>query len=158
MPIIATLLVMFLFVPAFAQEPDYGAHLDRFSLFNKCRPVSLSVTLPGDAPGDLVKRARIAAESRLRSARLLSTNARSLLEVQVNVVDRAFSVDVRYGKLMRDLETGLVGLAGLWGTGATGVYSGLDAGFIVSSVAEKVDEFLADYLRVNDAACGTRDD
>ena len=157
MPIIATLLVMFLFVPAFAQEPDYGAYLDRFSLFNKCRPVNLGVTLPDDAPGDLVKRVRIAAESRLRSARLLSTNARSLLEVQVNVVDRAFSVNVRYGKLMRDLETGLVGLAGYWDRGVTGVY-GFDAGFIVSAVAEKVDEFLADYLRVNDAACGTRDD
>ena len=67
-------------------------------------------------------------------------------------------MNISYVKLMRDLETGLVGLAGFWDRGSTGVYGGVDVGFIVSSVAEKVDEFLADYLRINDAACGTRDD
>ena len=158
MPIIATLLVMFLFVPAFAQEPDYEAYLERFGLLNECRPVVLDLILPDDAPRELAKRTRVATESRLRSARLLSADARSLLRVHVNVVDRAFSVNISYVKLMRDLETGLVGLAGFWSRGSTGVYGGVDVGFIVSSVAEKVDEFLADYLRINDAACGTRDD
>ena len=77
MPIIATLLVIFLFVPAFAQEPDYEAYLERFGLLNECRPVVLDLILPDDAPRDLAKRTRVATESRLRSARLLSADARS---------------------------------------------------------------------------------
>ena len=74
--------------------------------------------------------------------------------MRVNVFRRrAFSIDVQYRKLLHDPASDRHGVAATWGTGGTGTHSG-DATYIRGMVAEYVDEFLAEYLRVNESACG----
>ena len=62
---------------------------------------------------------------------------------------------MEYRKQVRDLASGEVNVTTTWDTGATGTHGG-DAAYIVSAVSEYLDRFLTQYLRVNEAACGTR--
>lgn len=98
-------------------------------------------------------RLQTAAESRLRSARLYDSDAAiPILYVNVNVVGRAFNIDLEYNKPVRDVATGELWLATTWGAGSTGTHGG-NAGYIVSVLSEKLDQFLVEYLRVNESAC-----
>lgn len=97
-------------------------------------------------------RLQAAAESRLRSARLYDSDAVAYLYVNVNVVGRAFNIRLEYEKLVRDVATGKLGRAPTWNTGGIGTHGG-DAGYIVSTLSEKLDQFLVEYLRVNESAC-----
>ena len=42
-----------------------------------------------------------------------------------------------------------------WENAGTGQHAG-DSGYILSSVSRYLDEFLVEFLRVNEAACGKR--
>ena len=109
-----------------------------------------------------------AAESRLRAARLYAVTGDSLedvienvmkvggacLYVYVRVVGAAFHVSVEYNKVVKD-RFGRANRAVTWVTRSTGTH-GRDAGFILSDLSRHLDKFLADYLRVNEAACEAR--
>ena len=135
--------------------------LERFQLFNECRPMFLLVeTLPKGAEviGLTVNSLAIAARSRLRSARLYTDTARSeYLYINVNVVGPAFSATLAFKKSVYDPVSALTRYAQTWEVGATGTH-GKDAADVRSVVAENMDEFLDAFLRVNQAACanGTR--
>ena len=131
----------------------------RFRLYADCRPMALIVE---DLPGGvltigLTKEAiRAAVESRLRSARLYgSIRTAPYLYVNVNVVGRAFSISLEFTKEVRDILSGDTGLAATWNVGSTGTHGG-SANYIVSSVSRRMDEFLVEFLRVNEKACGKR--
>ena len=135
--------------------------LDRFQLFNACRPMMLTVeelNFDAQAVGLTKERIQLAAESRLRAARLYTGSIEkanyALLYVNIKVVDRTFNISVWYRKGVTDWATNSDGPATMWVTGSTG-HSG-DAGFIIQSLSSHLDEFLANYLRVNDPACDTR--
>ena len=99
------------------------------------------------------ERLQVAAESRLRGARLYtSDHSRPYLYVNVNVTSRAFSTSLRYTKNMRDLATGNTGAASAWEHGITGTH-GKDAEYVVSSLSRLLDRFLTECLRVNESAC-----
>ena len=134
---------------------------DRFGLFNACRPMMLVVEeLPSDAQAVGLTRERIqlAAESRLRAARLYTESMKAnsaYLYVNINVVGRAHSMTVEYRKWVTDLVSNSNGAATTWKTGGTGTHGG-DAGFIIQALSSYLDEFLAGYLRVNESVCNTR--
>ena len=145
---------------AAGQDSEYRVRLERFQLFNACRPMKLMIEgLDDDAEAiGLTKEAlQAAVESRLRAARLYTEDYAkangSWLYVNVHLVGRAFSIKVLYHKIVTD-EFGVTAPASTWGAvgGSTGTHSG-DAGYIVSSLSRTLDEFLAGYLRVNEAAC-----
>ena len=132
---------------------------DRFELWNECRPVSLVVEgLPDDATAiGLTENAiEVAVRSRLRSARLYSEDrveaAWSYLYVNVNVVSVAFGTTVKYKKYVWDIATNIEHAATTWESGSTGTH-GNDSTYIVSGVAQHVDQFLDKYLWVNLEAC-----
>ena len=130
---------------------------DRFMLWSDCRPMELVVEgLPEDAVqiGLTKERIAIAVRSRLRAARLYEMSAPSspYLYVNVNVVGLSFSIEIAYNKYVQDLVTGKIYRARTWGTGVTGTH-GKDAGYILSVVAQNMDEFIDEYLRVNEDAC-----
>ena len=137
---------------------------DRFRLFNACRPMMLAVEgRPPDAQavGLTEERIQLAAESRLRAAQRYTESGEkanyATLYIGFSVVSPSFNrhaanITVEYHKLVTDLATNSNALAPTWKTGRTGVGGG-DANFIISSL---LDEFLANYLRVNDPACNTR--
>ena len=133
--------------------------LDRFSLFNECRPMKLVMEDLSDDSKEIrltEDRLRLAAESRLRAARLytdsLHVSNAAYLYIKVHVLGRAYSIDVEYSKAVFDEASDDSGMAVTWQTGSLGTH-GQDAGFIVQNLSEHLDRFLAAYLRVNEPAC-----
>ena len=132
--------------------------LERFTLFNNCRPMLLVVEGLKDNAAEIgltKERLQVTAESRLRSARLYTEDALaarfSRLYINVNILTSAFNVSVAYSKIVTD-EFGLQGVATTWDGGGVGTH-GRESNYIVSNLSESLDTFLAAYLRVNEAAC-----
>lgn len=135
---------------------------DEPGLYAACTPMELVVenlSPEGARETGLTKKTIVnAVESRLRGARLfapldkLEVGREQYLYVNVNVVGPAFSVRVELKRNIGDLGYGLPGVAVVWDTGATGTQGG-NGQYILSVVSEYLDEFLASYLRVNEAAC-----
>ena len=155
-----TLLVVVL--TASTVQAQTISDLDRFKLFNACRPMELLVEglyPDAQASGLTEERIQLAAESRLRAARLYTESVEkanfTYLYININVVGRAFKISVAYRRWVTDPVNNSNGRATTWDTGSAGTYGG-DAGFIIQGLSSHLDEFLANYLRVNDSACNTR--
>ena len=139
---------------------DSADRMERFQLFNACRPMELAIEdLPDDAAAiGLTKEAlQTVAEKRLRAVRL-DTEDRveagfAHLYVNVNVTSRGYHLSVEYMKSLTD-TFGASGLAVTWESGSSGTQGG-NAGFIVSRLSQHLDKFLAAYLGVNEPACGS---
>ena len=96
---------------------------------------------------------RAVVESRLRFARLYDKDATPYLYLNVNVFGPAFSLDLLYERRVCHWSEDLFcGIATTWNSGATGTH-GKDAGYVRSAVAEYMDTFLVEYLKVNEEAC-----
>ena len=134
-----------------------AAMVDKFKLFDGCRPMELMVSLYPDVNeiGLTEESLRIIAESKLRAAHLYAPDAVSIFHVYVETLDGAsasFIAGAKYYKQVLDLGSNVSNLATMWESGDLGTHDD-DKGFILTAVAEHVDEFLADYLRVNDPLC-----
>ena len=132
--------------------------LDRFRLFADCGPMGLVVEkLHEDATkiGLTKESIQAAAESRLRSARLYSTEVNQYLYINVNVAGGGFNVGLEYKKWVSDPLSGEEAYAATWENGSTGTHGG-DSGYILSAISRHLDQFLVEFLRVNEAACEKR--
>ena len=130
----------------------------RFRLLANCEPMGLVVEGLNEAAAKIgltKETIQAAAESRLRSARLYNREGDQYLYINVNVVERAFSISLRYNKQFYDPLSDIVLEAITWTRGTTGI-AGSGSGFILSTASGLLDEFLVEYLRVNEAACGKR--
>ena len=121
-----------------------------------CKPVVLIVE---DLPKNehkirlTEKDIRMAVKSRLRSARIYGFERMSpLLGVSVNIVGRAFHIEIEFAKYVHDSISQSDGFATTWTKNVTGT-SGQDGGYILSTVAMIMDEFLVEYFRANEKAC-----
>ena len=145
-------------VPAAGQVQDpYATQAERFQLFSECAPMQVwagaFVTDADAVARSLTNEAlRATAESRLRAARLYADAAPYGLSIAVNVTGPAFSIGVDFDQWLLNPSTRQQGWARTWTRGSVGTH-GNDAGYIRSFVAEYLDQFLADYLRVNESAC-----
>ena len=154
-------------IPAGAQEDDSRERREQFQLFTDCARVVPDVRLQfaegTDVEGLTEERLRRAIDSRLRAARLYEspdptlrrTTDWTIVYAFVHVVAEAFHVQLEHRKFLRDPLTSEAGMAATWDRGSTGTHSG-DGEYIVGQVTRYLDEFLDDYLRVNEAACTTR--
>lgn len=142
-------------IPAIAVGQSQ-AGVDSFQLFTRCAPIGVEFSVAGDPPipGLAQEAVERAVTSRLRSARIYKTvvEAPGFLSVRVNSYQRAFGVDVEFQKVLRDEFTGVEGSATTWRSGGVGTY-GNDGQFVRGVLAEKMDEFIDEYLRVNGAWC-----
>ena len=132
---------------------------DRFQLCNSCRPMELVVEgLNNDAKkiGLTEERLKVAAESRLRAARLYtdswSAASGAFLYINVNAFRNSFSLLVQYNKRLIDPVSGETSASGTWSSGTVGGHGG-DPGYIGQSLSERLDKFLVEYLRVNEKDC-----
>ena len=149
-----------LLAPLAAGQESKAEASRKFQLYDACRPVTLAIEdLNEDAAKmRLTKKSlRLAAESRLRAARLyadapVTATSRSWLYVQVHVVGRGFQTAVAFLKAVTD-RFGRMNLATTWRTSSTGTHGG-DQSYIISGVSQDLDKFLAEYLRVNAEDCG----
>ena len=137
--------------------------LDRFELWTGCLPMRLFVEpLNSDAvgiglTGDALQ---AAAESRLRAARLYTADddqSPHWLRLHVHVTGRAFAVDLMFEKHVFDPASGWNGQATTWNSSAVGTAGGRGGTFIMGVVSRHLDQFLVEYLRVNDSACAGTD-
>ena len=132
---------------------------ERFMLFTKCAPVPVIVAkFPHSAlkSGVTEKFIRNVVESRLRSARLYrdikdAPSLSPLLNLEVRMVGRAFWVSLELHKRLIDPWSAKVGIAPTWGSTALGL--NLDKETILSQISQFMDDFLNEYLRVNEEAC-----
>ena len=149
---------LWLAAPSASGQDSVDRRIERFDLFNACRPMRLVVESLHAAAKDIgltKERLRVAAESRLRAARMYTDSHDaadfSYLYVKVGVTKRAFDIDVSYSKWLSD-EFGRSGRAKTWERGSFGTHGG-DASRLVFQVSEHLDEFIAAYLRINEASC-----
>ena len=75
------------------------------------------------------------------------------LNVTVHVVGLAFRIEVDFRKRLWDSKTDLLLSASTWRRSGLGTHGGR-AEYILSGVPEYLDEFLVEYLRVNQEHCG----
>ena len=155
---------LFLAAPASAEEVS---GVDRFMLWNACKPMPLLVNpLRQDAADIGLAKDTIetTVRSRLRGARLydagglaasvsMAAGRLGYLYVNVTVVRRAFSAHIGYHKVVSDPASEQIYTTETWSTGAVGVHGG-DAGYVLSSVSRGADKFIDEYLRVNAESCG----
>ncbi len=140
---------------ASAESSTYEEMRKKFELFTNCKRLDILIErLPKDAIeiGLNRDRLRTAVESRLRSARLFDAESYEHLYVNVNVVGRAFNVEIELQKDLYDPLSGITLTAKTWGKGFTGTH-GQSPEYIRSAVAELIDIFLLEYLKVNEEAC-----
>lgn len=150
-------------------------------VFNECKPLGFSVKVEGppeiDIAEDMEKRLATAVETRLRSARLFDyiTVPRievTLLVVESRVGDRlsGYATAYRFGYLtwayttdrMVDSETGEVfgstsptpqDVLSWWDMGVVVEPASGQGSYAVESTLEMFDEFILEYLRINEDYC-----
>lgn len=170
-PSIAALVILLMGLSCHAQPEERA---ERVHLYNGCLPVDIIVEVLSDDAKEIgLSREAIqnALESRLRGAHLYATpenfsetvkrarllfpgrllNVISFLYVRVSVIDRAFAITVAYRKWVTDEMSGVKTYATTWETGSVGNTN--SAGHVMNSLAEHMDKFLVEFLRVNENDC-----
>ena len=153
------LLIMatsFFLLPPYSAQADSSEDLERFGLFTNCKKIHLVV----EGLSENVKKIGLtekaitnAVESRLRSAKLFSKEISGYyLYININVARAGFNIFVGFNKLLYDTYTGTNFPATTWDAGFAGTH-GSDSGYIMSNISQLIDEFLVEYLRVNEKAC-----
>ena len=133
------------------------AQSERFQLFNNCKPLELVIeTLSADELGVGLTQEGIKsrAVSSLRSAHLYDpdlTPSGAFLYVQVSVLGRGYVVTTELNKLVVDSATISRGFAATWDRKTIG--TGARADTILGVVDEHLNDFIGQYLRVNQEAC-----
>lgn len=155
-PILIGLLIFAWYPLAWAQEET-----ERFQFFADCQPMGVSVLVINVTNGERLEEQEVAVqaalESRLRSARLYREGARNQLAFGVSrfydngVNGIGFStISMTYSKYLHDPATGQLG-------------NGITASYLFYSqnsssydrISQATDQFIANYLRVNESACKT---
>ncbi|MCY4589830.1 MAG: hypothetical protein OXE86_04530 [Alphaproteobacteria bacterium] len=163
--ILATLfgpaLVLALAAPSSAERMT--AKLDRFKLWNGCKPVGLIVSglsSGANALGLRKKAVEAAVRARLRGARIYQESWNPYLNVRIAVARSAATVTFDF---LRPVKVILpfrinpkkalpVGFASTWTRGSLG--SGeVTPQSVLSAVSGHADTFIDEYLRVNADAC-----
>lgn len=133
-------------------------NFERERLFTHCAPVSVSYVLVfGEEVTERTLQERLPTllETRLSSARIYGDFLWPMLDLAVFHEGPAFYWEMNFSKRARDGATGRPTSVISWRTFDFGTFGrpGDPAQFIVNGVSEALDEFIADYLRVNEEAC-----
>lgn len=145
--------LLLLAVPLSVRAQDESQ--ERFELFTRCAAMDLRVSFQDNADGAsnlTIGQIERAVRSRLRAARLYRETSSFMLRVFVMAQSQAFSVDLSFYKSLYDSTSSVQGLAITWQSGGVGTHGG-NANYVLSSISQEMDEFLDDYLRVNESAC-----
>ena len=160
-PTVAVLTALWLPVTA---EGQLG--YTSFELYTGCAPVGLLVTMAVDSVPSLTRSdVEISARSRLRGARIFDGPVRvsdlherrlPFLQVTIGGYGPAysFSVQLALSKPVRDTLSGASGMAITWRGIRTEGRHGGDGGYVLQSLAQRMDEFIDEYLAANERACG----
>ena len=141
-------------VSALDSRDDIEKKYREFQLLSFCKPMNLVVEDLGDDASRIKltgESIQATVESRLRSARLYaSPHMDTYLYVNINVVGNAYSMSLSFKKLVEDPYSINLFPATTWRIGGTGTG---DAAWILSHLSQMMDEFLVEYLKVNEEYC-----
>ena len=125
----------------------------KFQLYTACQPFRLMINLSGAEDIGLTEQAVVnAAESRIRAARLYSSSGMEILEVRIAVYFAAYTIQLRFAKLVDDYRSNIPHFAITWDISSIGGHGGY-APLILDNLSEYLDKFLVEFLRVNESAC-----
>ena len=127
---------------AFAEEVS---RIDRFQLWNNCRPVDLTIESSNS------EKITIAVRSKLRAARLYDAEASTWLLIREYSSGLVSGISVQYHKALTDTVSGESAWMVTWSRNSEGVLVGV--GFAQEWVSQLTDEFIDEYLRVNADVC-----
>ena len=134
-----------------------GKTISRFQLFSGCSPVSIRITELGNYASDISLTedvVRDLLEARLRSARIYNpVTPLAILEANIKVLKVAYRVKLSYIKYVEDDLSGVMHQAATWVEEIIGQNSKLTSGVILDDLSYLTNEFLADFLQVNDPLC-----
>ena len=153
-------------LPVTAEGQSWQNRSLRFELYTGCAPLGLHVVMAAEGVPGLTRSAvEIAARSRLRGARIfggllgpndLRERESPVLRVSIMGYEpvNSFSIQLVLYKPVRDTLSGASGMAITWqGIVAVGHHAG-NGGYVLQSHAQRMDEFIDQYLAANDRACG----
>lgn len=131
--------------------------MECFKLYTACQAVNLVVEeLSEDATEIGLTKAMIvnAGEARLRGARIYRSgkSGTEYLYIRVSIVGGGINIEVSLKKRVFDFKSLDTGQAETWASSSTGTH-GRNVGLVLSSLQQHLDEFIANYLRVNEPAC-----
>ena len=139
-------------------DAEEVSSLDRFQLWNACKPIGLNVQIMPDnnrVPGRLTEAIITSVQSKLRTARLYDEERAiaylSVTVTRLEVAGAAFSIEGSFLKMFSDPISGEMGMAAPWNVNLPG--SGEDPALILTLVWQLTDMFIDEYLRVNASAC-----
>ena len=146
-----------------AKIRDIERERKRFELWNECRPMFFFVLVDKEAE-NLETRVSSLMESRLRAARLYNSKLKhfnTTLYVSIEMMELnnkngfVFTLSVEYKKFLSDPAVSDSHFVSTWERDTFGVsdLEGRDD-FILQRLSEMIDEFVLEYLRVNETACG----
>lgn len=137
--------------------------VEQFELFTNCHPLAVTISEASqdwDVPGLTKADIQNAVESRLRGAHIYApTFSLSSLNISIFIMRGVFSINLGLLKSLADgKHSQMYGAAKTWEDGVTGAYvRGVGGGhFILSSLSQLLDRFIANYLRVNETACAKK--
>ncbi|MYA33279.1 MAG: hypothetical protein F4164_06370 [Gemmatimonadales bacterium] len=163
-------VVALFFLPAVLQGQEYAPSEDErvlirenFSLFTDCASLWFMPTVsdPDDELGLSLDRVRTLVRSRLRAAGIYQdadpehATASRILWVRVTVIGRAWKIRMHISTFFPDPLTDRQLVLEIWSHENFGTHGG-DPGFVLGLLSEGVDEFIDEYLRVNEEACSQR--
>lgn len=153
---------------------EFAERHDRFSLYTGCDEVEfhVDVDIENSSLSLSAETVRSVVEARLRAARLYKGDdglyQPQYLRVEVSGASAAFNVRLQFFRLMtwwsfdgqlakwwrqeypdRDEP---IGFASTWANRAVGTHDGTPT-IVLSVVSQLMDDFLVEYLRVNEEAC-----
>ena len=83
----------------------------------------------------------------------LPPKVNGFLQVSVTLTTASLGMSMRFEKVMTDEASGYVGWTPTgWRRGLLGGHAH-DGYYVLSGIAPAIDEFIDDYLRVNESAC-----
>ena len=154
---------------------------DYFNLWYICTPIPFGVQISQNELGITRQEVETSIRARLRSARIYqsdssiwknnegkTTGGLGYFAIRVGLYEnaKAFRVEAHFSKLYEDPTPskpksyeGAMNNLTSWKRDVSGTYSSnnsISKNFILSSITPLVDEFIDDYLRVNQAACEKR--
>ena len=155
------LMPLLLFAAPCVAGPTQQERIEHFWLFAHCRPIRLVVEIALGSPAfaDLETPIRDAVESRMRAARLLTTQNAPLPALYVEVEgykDLAFNVKLTFKKWLYDPIVNDTWLAATWMSAGIGMADRTNPETIFTAVGYHIDDFITQYLRVNQSACVNR--
>ena len=170
------LLVALLLLPVPSQElqrtelrVDLDRSVERFKLFNNCKPMFLQIVYSSDGTYPITKeQIHHALERRLRLARLFAVTPddlgqphgndplsrfdaieiKTVLLVVAGINNKEIHIRFSYRKPVLDIISGQVHLADTLSYSAQ-----FPANLAQTWLSNEMDQFLTDYLRVNEASC-----